>query len=173
MANQSQKALKKAIENKREDEHINNPMLSNPTADPMAEVTKITNNGCWLRVFSKEYFQKKKLGNKPKDYFLSFEMYPHFLGASEAEIKQVAIFYSMLEWAALDVHMGIDDIERVKLKRGTYYGFTPKQLERLKKYNDKQVATGGKPWLHDRLLDFEYWREINKYESSASPSIKR
>ena len=111
------------------------------------EVTRITAKGCWLRIF-------------PKDYYLSFDRYPHFLGASDEEIKQVTIIGNTLEWEALDMHIGIESIERDK--PNTHLGFTKKQLERLKKYNDAQIANGGKPWLSDRLLDFEHWIQLTQ-----------
>ena len=133
---------------------------NNPTPNNQAvEVISITAEGCWLRVFSKEYFRRKRLGNVPKDYYLSFERYPHFLGVAEEEIRNVSIVYDFLRWKTLDIDLSIDNFEHPK--RRTSLGFTKEQLERLKQYNDEQEAKGGKPWLSDRLLDFDYWRKIN------------
>ena len=137
---------------------------SNRTASsPTVEVMSITTDGFLLRLFSKDYFREKRLGSKPKKYFVSFEQYPHFLGVPEEVIRQVTITYDHLQWKEIDVDLFINDFEKPN-RRGVYLGFTEGQLDRLKKYNDKQVAKGGKPWLHDRLFDFPYWRKINGVE---------
>ena len=148
--------------NKNEENDTNNLMQNNQILESMVEITKITEDGFWIRVFVKEYFRRKKLGKKPKDYFVSFEFHPHFFGATEEEIRQVRVddWYCCLHWDMLETGFELCNIG--KPKSGRYYGFSKKHLERLKKYNDEQIAKGKKPWLNDRLNDFPYWREINE-----------
>jgi len=163
-----QKSTRRATENKNEAELPDSQMKSNPTVDEMAEVLSITDKGFWIRVYSKEYFRRKRLGKKPKEYFVSFEFHPHFLGATEEEIRQIKIsgYFGYVSWETLQTGFELCNIG--KLKRGRYHGFTKQQLERLKKYNDDQIAKGGTPWLDDRLLDFPYWKELEKHGKDKS-----
>jgi len=162
MAKQFQKATKKVIGNKKEAEHISSQTQINPAVDWTAEVTSITAKGIWVRAFSKDYFRKAKLGKKPRDYFLPFTKFPHFLGATEDEIKQVTLVYCDLRWKLLDVAIELAYFDNPR--RYPLIMFSNAQLDRLKKYNDEQVAKGGKPWFKKRLLDYAYWRKINNLE---------
>jgi len=110
-------------------------------------VTDITSEGFWLHTCSRRYY-------------VSFEKHPYFLGASVEEIQQVTICREHVSWEALEIDLCTKYIEQPK--RGTYLGFSKKQLERLYKYNKEQIEKGGKPYENARLLDFPYWRELNK-----------
>ena len=73
--------------------------LPKTKSDAKVNVTDITANGCTLRVRS-------------KDYYLSFVSgHPYFLGVPAEEIKQVALLHDSLRWKALDIYIGIDQLE--------------------------------------------------------------
>jgi len=119
-----------------------------------------------VRFFSKDYFRRKKLGSKPKDYFISFDEYPYFFGVSEEVIRDVTGGWDVMRWRSLDVDIGIFNLEYPGVpdhpEAGEVsLGFTPKQLERLKAYNDSQIAKGEKPYENPHLLGFPYWRILN------------
>jgi len=136
-------------------------MAPNSIKENIVQVTHVTEKGCELRVFADEYFRANGLHVAFKDYFLSFDEFPHFLGATKEEIQQARLSYDDIHWDSLDILLSLDNIEGKKEPNHQLI-FTSEQLARLKKYNDEQIAKGGKPWLSDRLLDFEYWNEINK-----------
>jgi len=160
MTNMCPKAVKKATENKSEVEFINDPIQPSLTTEQSAEVFSILQNGFWITIFSKEFFIKKNWEDCKKDFFVSFDQYPHFLGTTPEEIKHVRVMYDTVLWPLLEIYIGIEWLENPA--PNTFLGFTTKELDRLKKYNDTQIANGKEPWLSDRLLDFEYWNEINK-----------
>jgi len=163
MANQSRKVAKKAIESRKEVGRTSSQMQSNQTCDRMVEVMSIAEDGFWLRVYEKEYFTRKRMGCEPREYFVSFERFPWFLGATDDEIRQVTVsaWFCGLHWRVLDVDFELSHLEKQSRNWFRYMCFTYAQLDRLKKYNDEQKAKGGKQWLNERLCDFEYWRQIN------------
>ena len=64
-----------------------------------ASVENITSSGIWLYV-------------KGKEYFLNYEMYPHFKDQTISAIQNVKLLHGFhLFWPALDVDLEIDNLE--------------------------------------------------------------
>jgi len=109
-----QKAIRKQIGNKSEEELLKCLMGTNqtetthePSNRPLtAKVTKITHRGFLLRVSGTDY------------YFLSFNNFPWFRYASDKDIKLIRVFYGdpeysgefTIEWPMLDLSFGTNEI---------------------------------------------------------------